>query len=1045
MNVKQKYLFLPEKIGIRQMWMHLVSIIFVLSLSFPMFSFASDYGNKEMESQQQIERIITGHVSDQNGESMIGVNVVEAGTTNGTVTDIDGNYSLQLTTQDAILNVSYIGYETQVINVGRRNVVNVQLVEEASSLDEVIVVGYGVQRKSDITGSVASVNTEELKIYPATNITEMLRGRAAGINVTNTSGRPGSTSSISVRGVRSLNASNSPLYVVDGTPVTATEFATINSEDVASIEILKDAASQAIYGARAANGVILVTTKRGKSGKPEVTFSSSVSSQHLWRNFDFYSPNEFFELRKQAIANDNSVDPSTLTPEEVLYDDEALAAYEAGKSTDWEALMFKPAFKQSYNLGINGGTDKTKVSASFGYLDHTGMVVTGSGYQRGNVRLNLDHQVYDWLSIGFNTSFSKTKTETEAGSFNDHITRSPFGMPYDDEGNIKQYINSTGDQNPLYNAQYIKDETTSDISRFHGFIDISPLKGLNYRFSGAYYNQFAENGSYKKAEYTGGGSAGSISNSKSFNYLVENILTYQVPITDKDHSLDFTAVQSWDETYSTTLGFGSNNVPVDAFWWNMIADGVVTSQSRSVNENVLLSYMARARYSYKDRYLINVAMRHDGSSRLAKGRKWATFPSVAVAWRISEEPFVQSIDQLSNLKLRLSYGKVGNQEGIGNYTTLGTTVDYKMEFGDNFFMGYLPGNSLPNPNLRWETTASSNFGIDFGFFGNRLNGTIEYYLTNTKDLLVDRSINGVLGYTTMLDNLGETQTTGLDISLSGDIIRNKTLIWNVGTNFSTFHNKIIKIDDNVDAEGNPVDNVSNNWFIGHPINVYYDYKSDGIYQYDDFDLIEGNYILKPTFDSDGDGIADKAIERNDAVAPGKIKIIDKNNDGKIDAEDRFIIPRDPKFVTSLFTSLEFKGFDFFMDWYAVSGRKIRNSYLYGSDQGGSLQGKLNGIKVNYWTPDNPSDEWPRPTHNSNVVYQSSLAIQDASYIRLRSITLGYTIPAKITHRVKIKNVRFYVTATNLLTFTDFLSYSPEFTPAGYPEPKQYVVGANFTF
>jgi TonB-linked SusC/RagA family outer membrane protein len=987
---------------------------------------------------------LSGVVTDENKEPLLGVNVVQKGTSKGTITDNNGRFTFEAPPNSTIV-FTYIGFAEQERIWDGKSILNVTLLEETELLDEVVVVGYGVMRKSDITGSVASVNTEDMKLYPATNITEMLRGRASGINVTNTSGRPGSTSNITIRGVRSLNASNNPLYVVDGTPVTATEFATINSEDVASIEILKDAASQAIYGARAANGVLLVTTKRGAAGKSEVTFSTNLSSQHLWRNFDFYSPSEFFELRRQAIANDNGVDASTLTPDEVLYDDEALAAYESDRYTDWESLMFNPALKQTYNLGIRGGNNKTKVAANFGYLDHKGMVVTGSGYQRGNVRLNLDHEVYDWLSMGFNSSFSKTKTETEAGVFSDHITRSPFGMPYDEEGNIKQYINSTGDKNPLYDALYIKEETVSDLTRLNGFIDIRPLKGFMYRFNASWYNRFAESGDYKKAEYTGGGSAGSISHSKSQNYLIENILTYNVPFQSKNHTLSLTGVQSWDYTYSTSLGFGANKVPVDEFWWNMIADGEVTSKTRTVNEHVLLSYMGRAQYSYLERYILNMSIRHDGSSRLAKGRKWATFPSIATAWRINEEPFLKDVEQISNLKIRISYGMVGNQEGIGNYTTLGTTVDYRMEFGDNFFMGYLPGNSLPNPKLKWETTASANFGLDFGFFNHRLKGTFEYYNTNTTNLLVSRSINGVLGYTSMLDNLGETQTTGFDLSLNGDIIRNKSLTWSIGTNFSTFSNKIIKIDDKVDEHGNPVDDITNNWFIGQPINVYYTYKTDGIYQYSDFDLIDGVYILKPTFDSDGDGIADKGIERSDKVEPGKVKIVDMNNDGKIDADDRYIIHQDPKFVASIFTSLEFKGFDFFMDWYSVYGRKIRNAHLYDSNRGGSLQGKLNGVKVNYWTPDNPSNEWPRPTHNSNVNYQSSLAIQDASYIRLRSVTLGYTIPAKITRQAKIKNVRLYVTATNLLTFTNFLSYSPEFTPAGYPEPKQYTVGANFTF
>ena len=1009
--------------------------------------------NSTRAQNKKLSGTVTELKADGTSSPLVGVNVILKGTTTGTVTDAKGKFSIEAPSTGTLV-FSSIGYTTVEIKVGNRTTLSIQMKEDAQMLEDLVVVGYGVQRRSDVTGAVTSIKPEEMKIYPTNNVSEMLRGKAAGVFVRGTSGRPGDTPSITIRGERSLGSGgNAPLYIIDGAPATATEFAAINGADIASLEILKDAAAQAVYGSRAANGVILVTTIRGQKGKPTVKFRSMWSWQDLWRNFDFYSPEEYYNLRAEAQAHDKEnglptrVDPSTLTPTDVLTDNMMERAYAAGRSTDWEKLMFQTALSQKYDLSISGGTDKMRIAASMGYVDQDGMVVTGSGYQRANVRVNVDYDVYKWLSVGFNSSFIKSKKEKESGNFTDHITRSPYAMPFDEYGNIQEYINDSGDKNPFYLAERIKNDVHADITRLNGFIDIKPFKGFSYRFNAAYYNRYQEEGSYKKADYTGGGAAGSISHSKSFNYVVENIFNYKVPFKNKNHSMNVTALQSWERTYTTGLGYASNNVPVDSFWWDMIADGEVTSKTRSVSEHILLGFMGRIQYGFKDRYLLNVIVRRDGSSRFGPRNRWGTFPSVAGAWRISEEPFMKKANFISNLKLRVSYGIVGNQDGIGNYETLGTTTDYKMEFGDNFIMGYLPGNSLPNPALKWESTASTNFGLDFGFFDNRLTGTVEYYLTRTKNLLVSRQINSVLGYTGMMDNLGKTSTNGVDITLNGDIIRNNKMNWSIGTNFTLYRNKILKIDGKTDENGNPVNDITNGWFIGQPKNIYYVYQSDGIFQESDFNIINGKWVLKPTIDSDGDGIPDKTIERTDLVEPGKIKIVDRNGDGKITADDRYIVPRAPKFIMSLFTNFNFKGFDLYMEWYGVYGRKIKNAYLYDSNSGGSLQGKQNGIKVNYWTPENPSGNFPRPSYNSNTTYQtnSDLVVQDASYIRLRTLSVGYTVPSRLTQKIKIQNLRVYCTFSNLFTSTKFLSYSPENTAAAYPEPRQYAFGIDLSF
>lgn len=994
---------------------------------------------------------ITGTVTAaDDGSPLIGANVTVKGTTNGVITGEKGNYSIKAEEHET-LEFSYLGFETTTVTVGKRTKIDVSLQVNANLMDELVVVGYGVQKRSDVAGAVTSIKAEDVVKFPASNISEMLRGLSAGVQVTTTSGAPGSSSNIQIRGVRSLNAGNSPLYVIDGTPSNATEFNSINPNDVESIEILKDAAAQAIYGARAANGVVMVTTKRGMDGKAEVTFDASVSLQTLWRNFDFYDPEGWAELRRQAVANDMGLNTpeqiAALSPEMVFQDAEMLKNYQEGKWTNWEKEMIKPAVMQKYSLGFRGGNSKIKAAGAIGYIKQDGMV-RNSGFQRGNIRLNLDYKAYKWLNIGMNISGAKTSRENAYGNFNEFITRAPYGMAYNEDGSIREYINSSMDVNPLYNMQNYKDETKADVFRINAFAEVKPFKGFSYKLNATQYARFSESGSYKKSTFTGGGAGGEITDGRTFNWVIENIINYAVPFRNDDHSLNFTLVQSWDKDYTTSLKGAASDVPVDDFWYNMIGDGTPNSIERGLSESVLVSYLGRVQYSWKGRYIANAAIRFDGSSKFGANNRWGVFPSLALAWRITEEPFMQNAKKyVSNLKLRGSYGQVGNQSGIGNYTTLGTTTSYPMQFGDEFIMGYLPGNSLPNKNLKWETTSSYNLGVDFGFFNNRLNGTIEGYFTRTTDLLVSRQIESVLGYTSMLDNLGETRTRGLEITLDGDIFRKQDFRWNVGMNFSLYRNKIVKIDDRVDENGKPLDDVGNNWFIGQPINVYYQYKAAGIYQSDEFsyDPATDKYTLLPTIDTDGDGIADKAMETDVVVAPGSVKLIDKNGDGKINADDRYVIKKDPDFVAALNTSLSWHGFDFYMDWYFVCGGTRLNQYLYDFNRGGSLQGKTNGIKVNYWTPSNPSNEFPRPAFNSAAPHQNVLCYQDASYIRLRTLSLGYTLPKKALNTMRMSNMRFAFTATNLLTFTKFLSYSPEFSAGGYPEARQFAFSLSFTF
>ncbi|MBR1869391.1 MAG: TonB-dependent receptor [Bacteroidales bacterium] len=991
---------------------------------------------------------VTGRVTEagDDGASLpvVGATVMVKGTSRGVVTDAAGNYEISAA-KDAVLVFSCLGYDEQEQPVAGRNTVSVVLEAASQTLDEVVFIGYGYVKKSDLVSSVTSVNADDMRMQPAGTAAEMLRGRAAGVQVTSNSGAPGSVPTITIRGSRSISASNTPLYVIDGAVASDTEFAMMNASDIESIEVLKDAASLAIYGARASDGVILVTTKRGKSGASRISYEGYAGVQVLNRNFDFYSGDEWLTLRAEALAHSRGLHQytdalSTLGIATVINDEKMEQVYKTGDYVDWEDLMFAPALYQNHSLSVRGGTEKFKTSASLGYYDQDGVMVMNSAFRRLSARVNTDYTVNKWLKLGVNSSFGWTRRLVENGAWYQFITRTPLAMVYDENGDYVAEINSKGDKNPMFSSLHDNRVTTANNYRINAFADITLTRGLSWRVNASYYNRVSEAGTFRDKYYPGGGSTASITNSTTVNTQFENILTYNLPFSkEPGHSLTLTAVQSLEGRLSKSLGYSSQNLPADK-GFNFIANGENNDMTRTYGENNLVSFMLRAQYGYAGKYFLTLAAREDGSSRFGAGNKWGFFPSVAAAWRLDKEGFIKDLGWVNQLKLRASYGVVGNQNGIGNYTTLGLATAYPMEFGDAYMMGYLPGNSLSNTDLKWEKSATANFGLDFTLLDRRLSGTVEYYSTRTTNLLVSRSLNQALGYTSMLDNLGETRSHGVDLNINGDIIRGRDFNWSASLNFSAMANRIVKIDDAVDENGKPVSQPGNNWIVGEPINIYYDYLSDGIYQYDDFEspaesLSTGIWTLK----------SDMAVDRDDNVEPGSVKLVDVSKDGKISTADRVAYKKDPDFTVGFSTTFSWKGWDLFMDWYGIKGGYILNSLLYDNEYGGDLRGHANGVKVDYWTPNNPSDSFPRPWEGGEVPYLKTRAYQDASYLKLRNLQIGYNFPSKVCSALRMQKLRAYVSATNLLTFTSVLSYSPEVIASKYPETRQYVFGIKLTF
>lgn len=967
------------------------------------------------------ELLIRGKVTDENSQPLPGANIIVKGTTIGTVADNEGNYQLQVPDEATTLVFSYIGYLKEEVDINGQTVIDIALTSDLTQLEEIIVVGYGTLQKSDIVGSVASVDLAEATAIPTTNVSEMLRGRAAGVQINLADARPGGSSNILIRGKVSL-VGNDPLIIVDGVPYD--DINDVAPEDIASIEVLKDASSQAIYGARAANGVILITTKRGKEGKIAINYHGYTTTQRLTKNFDLYNGEEFAQLRREANRDRTT---GEFLDDATIFGDFELEAIANRNFVDWEDLILENATIQSHSLSISGGTESTKVYSSVSYFNQDGLI-PGSGFERGTFKLNIDQKINEKLSFQANINFQRSIQDIESNSL-DFITISPLAKPFDENGDLVKEPLGTGNTtiNPLWNIRESINEVKTNLKDINltGTYNLTPV--LSYKLNTFLRNRDGQQGIYRSSLHSNGdqGVDGLATLSTKFfkEFLLENIVNYS-PQINEANKLDFTFVHALSERRTTETTINKSGFPNDDLGFNGTATELL-SNKRDVNSRRLVSFLGRVRYNLLDKYLFTFTARADGSSVFAENNKWGFFPAAAFAWKMHEEPFLKNSSSINEMKFRVSYGATGN-EGINSKESLGVADDLPYVFGGVTNGGFAASSRLPNPNLKWETTNTFNVGVDFGLFNNLFTGTFEFYKANTVDFLLDRILPGTTGFSVTRFNVGEVENKGFEATLNTNIIKKEDLQWSVGLSFSSNDNQVVALTGELDDDGNPLeltfvdDNFQTQHLaIGEPINNIFQRQFDGILQ-------------------EGDDIANSAQPN---ATPGDVRVVDINGDGEITDDDNVFISEDPDWYGSITTTVNYKGFELFVDFYIVEGPRKLNPFLA---NGEPLKGAINGIKIPFYTPENPSADYPRP-RNDTAANLFPFAVRDASYSRLRTLTLAYEIPERVISKIGLINAKIYGTATNLFTITDYKSYSPEQNPNAFPDAKGMTFGIKLGF
>jgi len=969
---------------------------------------------------------VRGSVQDGSSAPLPGVNIKVQGSATGTSTDIDGKYSIQVPS-NAKLTFSFIGFNTQVIAVNGKTTLNITLVEDTKALSEVVVVGYGTQRKEAITGSVASVNGNALREVPASNISQALQGRVAGVDMEQTSTKPGTTMQIRIRGTRSINASNDPLVVLDGIPFAGT-IADISTDDIKSIDILKDASATAIYGSRGANGVILVTTNKGTKGQQaRLTYNGYYGVKDAIK-YPMMNGTEFAALRKRAALylTAGADEPHTSNTDGSVKD------YTA--NTDWQDLFLRTGMVESHDLGISGGTEKGsyKFGANY-YKDQA--VLPGSDYSRYAIRGSVDQEIGKLFKVGFTTNNNYNITNGASMGMYGALNSPPVANPFNDDGSVKSVMTVTaGDKDWVYTKSTInalgdkwvdKTKAYGSYNSAYGELNIPGVEGLKYRINLGANFRMTNGGSY-----TGVGvfssdpsnpNSASISNSLTTNWAVENLITFDRVFAQK-HRVNAVAMYSAEQTMYNSSSIQRKNIAGDNFQYFNLGrsstsdnnDITINSDYQGYSKNGLISYMGRLMYSYDDRYMLSATVRSDASSVLAAGHQWHTYPAVSVGWNIMKESFMKNIHAIDALKLRAGYGETSNQ-AVGAYATLGLLSTRPYNFSTSNATGYYV-STLPNPNLGWEYSKTKNIGIDFSILKNRLSGTIEGYITDTHDLLLNVTMPSTSGVSGFTGNVGATQNKGLEFSLHGVILENLNgWTWEAGINLYTNKNKIVRL-----ASGATRDE-SSWWFVGHSLNVIFDYKRVGLYQTD----------------------AEAKLYEGSSGKAGMIKVEytgTYNADGTptrlITSADREIIDCDPDFQGGFNTSVAYKGFDLSIVGTFQHGG-ILNSTLYGSNGYLNLESGRGGqIKIDYWTPDNTGAKYPDPNgpkDSNNPKYGSTSGYFSGSFMKIRTITLGYNVNQKWIQKVGINKLRVYCTVVNPL-----ILFSPYHTESGLdPETNSY--------
>lgn len=930
-------------------------------------------------------------------------------------------------------------------------------VAKENKIDEVVVIGYGTQRKEAVTGSVATVKGDALREVPSANITQALQGRTAGVDISQTSTKPGAAMQIRIRGTRSLTGDNNPLIVLDGIPFVGS-LADISSSDIKSIDILKDASATAIYGSRGANGVILVTTNRGAKGqRPKFTYNTFTGVQTLFSKYPMMDGPQFAKLRAYAIPAGNT------TP---LYSNGA--DENNGVNTDWQSLFYKPAMMTSHDVGVSGGTEGGNYNVGLSYFKQNALIPIQS-YERFALRMAIDQQVGSVFKFGFTTNTNYSVSEGNGVNPGAVLGYSPIANPYNADGSPKRVMSTAGgiDQTWIYTRRSLEsladkyiDETKSFASYNNLYGELSlPVKGLKYRLNVGLDFRTSNSGNYSgvgvfNTNPLGPSSAGK-GNNQTYHWVLENLLTYDR--TFGKHKVNAVALYSAEQNKYTSSYMSAKNVPADFFQYYNLgqspqADITVRPEDQAYSKTGLLSAMGRIMYTYDNKYMFTATLRADGSSRLAPGNKWHTYPALSLGWNVTNESFMQNIKAINLLKFRAGWGQTSNQ-AVDPYSTMGRFNVAPYNYGSAGSTG-IYGSQPPNPNLGWEYSKTQNYGVDFGILNNRLTGSVEYYKTHTYDLLTQKSLPATSGWSSIVSNVAETENKGLEVSLNGVIFDNPDgFTWEAGVNFYTNKNKILSL-----ASGTERD-VNNLWFVGHNINSLYDYQYIGLWQAGD----PYQNILEP-------GTAADVV--------GSIKVLytgGYNADGTpvraIGPDDRQIFDTAPKFQGGFNMRFAYKNFEL-STVGAFQHGGILVSTIYGSASYlNRLTGRGNNVDVDYWTEDNTGAYFPRPGRHlsgDNPKYSSTLAMFDASYLKLRTITLGYNVNKDFLKDLKITSLRIYFTVTNpVVLFSPYHKFSgmdPEPNSfgnenqavSGYqnrqlvigtnnPSTRNYLMGLNLTF